>query len=374
MHDGLRCLLMCKKGRMRILHVITSLQTGGAETLVVNLIPRFQALGYEVGVVVFNAKNTSLMRRLESGCPGCRIYKLGGSYYNPWYIVRLAKIMRQYDVVHTHNTSPQLFAAIASQMRCSAALVTTEHNSSNRRRNWKWYPRWIDRWMYNQYQRVICISQQAEENLRAFIGKSKAEIITIYNGVDVKSFHSADANPSLRNGSRRFVAVMVAGFRDQKDQDTLIKCMTQLNPEEYELWLVGDGDRRECLESLTDSLGLRDRVMFWGMRTDIPEILHTADVIVMSSHYEGLSLSNIEGMCVGKPFVASDVDGLREMTEGAGILFPHQDYQRLAEIITELHDNKTLYEKTAQACYNRAKQFDISKMVQAYSDVYRSLI
>ena len=359
---------------MRILHVITSLQTGGAETLVVNLMPRFQALGYEVGVVVFNAKNTSLMRRLESGCPGCRIYKLGGSYYNPWYIVRLAKIMRQYDVVHTHNTSPQLFAAIASKMRCSAALVTTEHNTSNRRRNWKWYPRWIDRWMYNQYQRVICISQQAEENLRAFIGKSKAEIITIYNGVDVKSFHSADANTSLRNGSRRFVAVMVAGFRDQKDQDTLIKCMTQLNPEEYELWLVGDGDRRECLESLTDSLGLRDRVRFWGMRTDIPEILHTADVIVMSSHYEGLSLSNIEGMCVGKPFVASDVDGLREVTEGAGILFPHQDYQRLAEIITELHDSKDLYEKTAQACYNRAKQFDISKMVQSYSGVYRSLV
>ena len=125
---------------------------------------------------------------------------------------------------------------------------------------------------------------------------------------------------------------------------------------------------------MVTELGLQNTVVFLGVRSDIPELLQTADVVVMSSHFEGLSLSNIEGMCVGKPFIASDVDGLREVTEGAGILFPHQDYKRLAEIITELHDNKTLYEKTAQACYNRAKQFDISKMVQAYSDVYRSLI
>lgn len=358
---------------MKILHVITSLQTGGAETLVVNLMPRFRALGHEVGVVVFNGQRTALMERLELECPQCKIYKFGESYYNPLYILKLWRIMRQYDIVHTHNTSPQIFAAVAAKVLCSVVLVTTEHNTSNRRRDWKWYPRWMDRWMYNQYRKVICISNQAEENLRAFIGHSKSEIVTIFNGVDVEAFHQAKANPILRNGSNRFVVVMVAGFRYQKDQDTLIKAMSHHDKEEYELWLVGDGERREELESLVDGLGLRDNVKFWGLRTDIPEILNTADVIVMSSHFEGLSLSNIEGMSVGKPFIASDVDGLREMTQGAGLLFPHGDAEALARIIRELHDKDSLYKEVAYRCYQRASRFDIAEMVEKYNDIYLDL-
>ena len=359
---------------MRILHIITSLYTGGAETLVANLMPHFHALGHEVGVVVLKDIKTPLMERLEKECPECKIYKIGSSFYNPWYIVKLSRVMRQYDIVHTHNTSPQFFAAIAAKMLCPKALVTTEHNTSNRRRDWEWYPRWIDRWMYNQYRQVICISRQAEDNLRAFIGHSRAEITTIFNGVDVEAFHQAKANLSLRNGSKRFVAVMVAGFRYQKDQDTLIKAMTHLDADEYELWLVGDGVRRGELEALVASLGLQDRVRLLGQRTDVPEILHTADVVVMSSHFEGLSLSNIEGMSVGKPFIASDVDGLHEMTQGAGLLFPHGDDKVLATLIKQLHDDKSFYQQVADACYEKAKLFDIKIMVDNYNMVYEKLI
>ena len=128
------------------------------------------------------------------------------------------------------------------------------------------------------------------------------------------------------------------------------------------------------LEQMSTELGVADRVKFWGMRTDVAELLHTADVVVMSSHWEGLSLSNIEGMSVGKPFVASDVDGLREVTDGYGILFEHGNEDKLAEIITRLHDDKAYYDKIADACYNRAKQFDINKTVEGYFDVYRELV
>lgn len=358
---------------MRILHVITSLQTGGAETLMVSLMPRLRDMGHEVGIVVFNATRTPLMERLEKECPECKVYHLGASYYNPWYVVRLVGIMRHYDIVHTHNTSPQFYAAVAAQVLCSVVLVTTEHNTSNRRRDWRWYPRWIDRWMYNQYRKVICISHQAEENLRKFVGCTRAEIMTIYNGVDVAAFHDALPNPSLRNGSHRFVIVMVAGFRYQKDQDTLIKAFARLDKKKYELWLVGDGERRETLEKLVEEMGLQSKVRFLGWRSDIAEILHTADVVVMSSHFEGLSLSNIEGMSVGKPFVASDVDGLREMTQGAGLLFPHGDDKALADIIEQLYSDHQMYQQVADACYQKAKQFDISKMVEQYDKLYRDL-
>lgn len=388
--------------------MITSLQTGGAETLVVNLMPRFRALGHEVGVVVFNGEHTALMERLERECPQCKIYRLGTSYYNPWYIVKLMRIMRKYDVVHTHNSSPQLFAAIAN-IFCRKKLVTTEHSTNNRKREKGGYLRIIDRWMYARYDQVICISEIAEEKLRGYLGdkcsvmsvecskecsvlsvecsdgkktqnskpktqnsklsiKRGGNICTINNGVDVEAIHQA--KPINELGTDKFVTVMVAGFREAKDQDTVVRAMALLPKEQYEVWLVGDGVRKDSVECLVLSVGLKDYVKFFGLRTDVPRILKTADVVVMSSHWEGLSLSNIEGMSAGKPFIASDVNGLREVTKGYGILFPHEDAEALAEIIQHLHDNPNYYKEIADNCYKRAKQFDISKMVLQYNDVY----
>ncbi|MCE6983773.1 glycosyltransferase, partial [Pseudomonas frederiksbergensis] len=78
------------------------------------------------------------------------------------------RIMRHYDVVHTHNSSPQLFVAIAS-LFCNVRMFTTEHTTSNRKRNWKWYAP-IESWMYGRYEHVICISKIAEEKLREYMG------------------------------------------------------------------------------------------------------------------------------------------------------------------------------------------------------------
>ena len=383
---------------MRILHVITSLQTGGAEMLVVNLMPRFRALGHEVGVVVFNGEHTALMERLERECPQCKIFCLGTSYYNPWYIVRLIRIMRKYDVVHTHNSSPQLFAAIAN-IFCRKKLVTTEHSTNNRKREKGGWLRIIDKWMYARYDKVICISEIAEEKLRGYLKnvnvndndnengnenekykfsifnfqfsiKRRGNICTINNGVDVEAIHQAKEIEELKTD--KFVVVMVAGFREAKDQDTVVKALSLLPKDQYELWFVGDGVRRQSVESLALSFGLQDNVKFLGLRTDVPNILKTADVVVMSSHWEGLSLSNIEGMSAGKPFIASDVNGLREVTKGYGILFPHEDAEALAAIIQRLHDDADYYQQVAAKCYERAKQFDITEMVARYNSVYLS--
>lgn len=363
---------------MRILHVITSLHTGGAETLVVNMLPRLRSLGHEVDIVLFNGERTALIERLEQECPECKIYALGSSYYNPWYIVKLVRIMRQYDVVHTHNSSPQLFAAIAN-IFSKKKLVTTEHSTNNRKREKGGFLRVIDKWMYRRYDCTVCISQIAEQKLRKYLNndngnnngngkKCEARIVTINNGVDVEAIH--DAAPIEEMKGSRFVIVMVAGFREAKDQDTLIKAMALLPKDKYELWLVGDGVRRENLESLAKQLDVADSVKFLGLRTDVPRILKTADVVVMSSHWEGLSLSNIEGMSADKPFIASDVNGLREVTEGYGILFPHEDAEVLASVIKKLAEDREYYDEVAERCYARARQFDIADMVARYNNVY----
>ena len=167
----------------------------------------------------------------------------------------------------------------------------------------------------------------------------------------------------------KFVTVMVAGFREAKDQDTVIRAIALL-PDEYELWLVGDGVRRPEIESEIVKQNVTKRVKLLGIRSDVPQILKSADVIVMSSHWEGLSLSNIEGMSSGKPFVASEVNGLKEVTAGYGILFPHGDAEALADVIKKLHDDSEYYHQVAERCYQRALQYDIRKMVDAYEQLY----
>ena len=366
---------------MRILQVITSLDMGGAETLVVNLIPRLQALGNTVDLCIFNGKETPLTQRLRKESPQTKIYALGHGVYNPLYILKLIKIMRNYDIVHTHNSSPQLFVAIAN-LFCSQKLVSTEHTTSNRKREWRWYAS-IESWMYGQYNHVICISQIAEDKLREYMGgvwldktnPKYKQISTINNGVDVKAISDTTPDNALLSlKEQRKAILMVAGFRDAKDQDTVVKALGLLNNNNFEVWFAGVGIRQEIVKQLSESLGVSDRVRFLGLRTDIPNVLRAADVIVMSSHWEGLSLSNVEGMSAHKPFIASDVNGLKEVTKGYGLLFPHEDAKALAEKINRLASDETYYNEIAERCYNRALEFDISNTVSGYADVYKNIL
>lgn len=356
---------------MRILHVITSLWTGGAEKLMVDLLPRLKAKGHDVELLTFNGEMTPFRKELLAN--GIKIHDFGNrgsllSLYSPLNILKIIPFMRKYDVIHTHNTAPQLFAAIGS-MFGGAKLITTEHSTCNRRRGKRIFAI-ADRFMYSRYHKIICISKKAEYKLREHIGQFDGRILTINNGTDVNKFAKAKPTMELENiapNTRKIV--MVAGFRSAKDQDTLIRAIKSL-PSKFHLFLIGDGERRGVLENLIIKSGLNERIHLLGERVEIPNLLQAADYIVMSSHYEGLSLSSVEGMSVGKPFIASDVDGLREVVYGAGLLFPHNDARGFSEIIIGLEKDKSYYEEIADRCMERARNFDLSKMVEEYNSLY----
>ena len=353
---------------MKILHVITSLRTGGAEHLMVDLLPRLCDLGNEVELLAFDGTRTAFYEDLEQ--KGIKIHSLdiGGNVYHPRNIFKLREFISRYDIIHTHNTACQLFVPIVKMLKCTKVkLVTTEHSANNRRRG-KWYLKPIDKWMYSRYRYIICISEQPADNLRKHIG-AKDNIVVVNNGVDVARFMYPIKDISQ---NETFVTTQVSSFNDAKDQDTLVKAIKEL-PYNYRLQLVGDGIRRPIVEGLVNTLGIKDRVDFLGIRTDIPEILKLSDIVVLSSHWEGLSLSSIEGMASGRPFIASDVDGLHEIVKDAGILFPHGDYKQLAKEIKQLCNNPVHYNVVARECQERAKQFDISIMAEKYNELYKSL-
>lgn len=357
---------------MKILQVITSMRIGGAEKLVAEMVPLMKKAGHEVDILLFDGTETSFKQELKK--KGVTIYNLsiGGFVYNPLYIFKLVSYLKKYDIIHTHNTACQLFVALANILY-SATIITTEHNTSNRRRNWKWF-RIIDNWMYNKYKTIICISDAAEKNLKEYLNHCKTHIITIYNGINITQFSKAKANNTLKQESeKRHILTMVAGFREQKDQDTLIRSLKHLPIDHYEVWLIGDGERKSQLCELCKKEHVENYVRFLGIRNDIPEILKASDIIIMSSHFEGLSLSSIEGMVSGKPFIASDVDGLREITKGAGILFPEGNEKALAKNIQELIENKILYDETAQQCMKKAAKYDIMYTTKKYLEIYQGI-
>ena len=349
---------------MRILHVITSLRVGGAEKLMVDLLPRLRACEGEIDLCVFDGVRTSFYEELEE--KGVKIYALSNSVYSLANLWKLIWLTRKYDVVHSHNTACQYYVAIAS-LFVTCRMFTTEHNTTNRRRG-KWW-RSVDKWMYGRYDKIICISDLVRDNLCYHIGLSYIKkCVVIHNGIDVKRFMIG----SSRQVTDDKIVLMVSAFRKQKDQKTLIKAMSLLSPS-YQLQLAGTGE--ECLiedcKNLVKELGLTERVVFLGARMDIETLFETAHVIVLSSHYEGLSLSSLEGMASGRPFIASDVDGLRDIVGGYGVLFPHEDCKVLADKIRTLCEDESYANKVAMRCQERAKMFDISVMVEKYMDVYQ---
>lgn len=355
---------------MRILHVITSLRTGGAEKLMVDLLPRMKAMGHDVALCVFDGVRTPFYAELES--QGVQVIPLGHSVYSPFHIGKLVKWMHKYDIVHSHNTACQYFVAIAS-IFAQSRIFTTEHNTSNRRRGSRMW-RLLDRWMYRRYDEIICISEETRTHLLEFIDASTCvyadKTCVIHNGIDVASYMYSELHAHPKSDVKTIL--MVSAFRWEKDQKTVIRALKQLG-DKFRVLFVGGGDAtliREC-KSLAEELGVKSKVEFLGVRSDVKELMHQANVLVQSSHVDGFCLAAVEGMASGLPVVVSDIPGVGDIVRGAGILFPHEDAKGLADIIRRLCEDDVYAQQVAVRCLARAKMFDISVMVQNYLYLYQ---
>lgn len=355
---------------MRVLHVITYLSDGGgAEKLMEDLIPTMKDKGIDVSIAVLRDIDTANYRHLRS--EGINIIKVGrgDKLYSLSKMLRLLKIMKDFDVVHTHLTPPFLMGAFNSCL-CKVKLVHTIHSTNSKMRN-IFFLRKIEKWAMNRYHTIIPCSKEAEDSLRLFMGQTSQNIVTINNGVKLTKFKNA--SPSKYLDSSAVKITMVAVFRPSKDHETIIKA-TSLLPDNFHTYLVGYGERVEEMKSFAKNLGVNDRVHFLGKRTDVAEILKASDFVVLASHFEGLSLSSIEGMAVGKPFIASDVPGLRELVGGYGELFEDNNAEQLAKIINRLASDKSAYQEVAAKCLKRSEAFDMNNMADGYITVYNNMI
>ncbi|MGI9527093.1 MAG: glycosyltransferase [Weeksellaceae bacterium] len=361
---------------MKILQVINSLNTGGAEKLILDTLPKYEEKGIDIDLAVLVDHNYPFLKTLKENFKG-QIFILGnGSVYNPKVIIPLSKLMRNYDIVHVHLFPAQYFAMIANKLnKNETKLLFTEHCTSNRRIENKLFKP-LEKLVYTQYDKTICITSEIQEILKNHVNAKDNQLPVIHNGIDLQKIHHA--TPIAKNKihqelkSEDKIIIQVAAFRLQKDQPTIIRAMQHL-PTHFKLILVGDGEQKQNCEKLVKDLKLTNSVFFLGKRNDVPQLLKSVDYVVLSSHFEGLSLSSIEGMASGRPFIASDVPGLTEIVKGYGELFPDGDDRALSEIILRLDSNPVLYQETVNNCLMRANEFDIEKMINQHIELYEGL-
>lgn len=374
----------------KILYVITSLRTGGAERLVTDLSKKFTVQGHNVEILVFDGTPTPLMKEVED--IGIKIHKGPEGLihiYNPINILKIKKltVSNKYDIIHSHNSTAQLFTSLAG-INGISKLVTTEHNTTNRRRNWP-FIKSFEKLIYKNYNAVVSVSNQVKTSLFNHLDISEKSVISdneypvIYNGVDLSKFgkfqdksNKLEAKKSLQSPKHeigRNVILMVAAFRKQKDHATAIKAMRYLD-HTYVLWLAGDGKTKKDCEILARNLKINDKIRFLGEIKDVSSLISQAKIVILSTHYEGMPLAAIEAMASGKPFIGSNVDGIKEIVGEEGILFQKGNESDLARKIKNLIDLPEAYNYAARNCVRRAMKFDINDTARQYMELYSRLL
>ncbi|HFU4077947.1 TPA: glycosyltransferase [Streptococcus suis] len=367
---------------MKVLHIINNLGSGGAEKLLEDFIPLMNKMeNVEADILLLTDEKNVFYDSLINKGVKVDVVK----YRNMYDIRNIFEIKKHivdgdYDIVHTHTFPTQYWVALSRMFieNKKVKFITTEHSTHNRRRE-KFYFRYIDKLIYSQYDSIISITEKTRDNLIDWIDPKHKKIdkhVVIENGVDIAKIKAAlpYKKNELINGitENTKLICMVGRFSEAKDQPTLIRAVSKLS-RDIHLILVGEGPLISDNKKFAEELGISDRVHFLGFRQDIPRILKTVDIVVLSSHWEGLSLASIEGLASGKPFIASKVPGLEEIVEGHGVLFEKGNYNQLCEIITSLLNDSKIYNETAKSCVQQSKKYEIKNTVISLWKLYKKI-
>jgi glycosyltransferase involved in cell wall biosynthesis len=351
---------------MKIVHVVYSLEMGGAEVLVGQLCRIQRAHGHQVSVCAY-ASLGSVGEALRAD--GFEVHVLGEA--PPTVTMRrYFQLFRQTkpDVVHCHNPAPTLQAAMSARLAGIRCVGSTRHSLVSP-------PYEVAAEIKFNIIALFCdwiagICEITCENLRGAPLAHKKKIVRVYNGTT-----GVERVPIDALGKRGFTLVFIGRLAAIKNLGTLIRAVSLAveRVPNLEFWIVGDGPVRAELEALAQELGVADHVKFWGQRMDTAQFFSAADAFVMSSVSEGLPMSLLQAMSLGVPAVVTDVGGMAEVVKLAkgGLLAPVGDSAAMADAIVKLAGDPALqaeFSKNAVAAYET--QFTLERMDAAYMKLY----
>lgn len=376
--------------KLKILHVITHLEVGGAQDNTFVTCEYLDKSKYDVTLAVnargyWSERVYSINKLKLIHIPHlCREIDFRRDILAFWSLYKHIRENR-YDIVHTHSSKPGAIARLAAWCLHYPIIIHTIHGFSFH----DFMPSWkrfffilIEKALSVITDKIITVSKL---NLRKLVSLRIAPLhkcVNIYSGISFKKFdygnyHRGKLRRQLGVNNETKIIGMVGRLSYQKSPETLIQALPIVveNIHNIHVVLVGDGELRPMVEDLIKQLLLQEKVTILGFRNDIPSLLKEFDIYVLSSIYEGLGRSLTEAMYCKVPVVATEVEGVPELVKNheTGILVPPDDATFLANGVIYLLEHPDKARIMAQKAHDKVTlNFGIEKMIEDIDELYHS--
>lgn len=288
------------------------------------------------------------------------------------------------DVLLCHGYKSVLLGRMAAR-RVGVPAVAVSRGWTSETRKVRAYE-WLERRVLRHMDRVVCVSEGQAAKVRRWCGVPEARLRVIPNAARLEAFTRTDpqARPRLLSHfSRSFQPkqiILAAGrLSPEKGFDVLIEAASDLCRQNAAAGVVifGEGAERELLEKRIESLGLRERVVLPGFRTDLDSLISGSDVVALSSYTEGLPNILLEASAAGLPIAATAVGGCPEVVVPGetGLLVPPGEPASLAHALGQLLADASLRTRMGAAGRQRMRdRFTFDAQARAYLDLFAELV
>jgi glycosyltransferase involved in cell wall biosynthesis len=360
---------------MRVLHTIGEMGTGGAESLVVELVRRGRDIGWVSTVASAGGRREDELRAAGLG----NFHRVPLSRRRPSGLARAVAATRAAvqatapDVVLAHNVGVTVATWLALRSLGRSTPVTTVFHGVAARD-------------YRPAALALSVAPHAVVTVSGTISTRLMEAGLRRTPVIIPNAVTAPALPDRTTARAQLdlaadvpVALCAARLVVQKRHDVLLRAWAATSAATGRgavLLLAGDGPERGRIENLVEDLRLADRVRVLGSRDDVPRLLAAADVFTLSSDWEGLPVALLEAMASGRPVVATAVDGVTEaLDHGGGLVVPPGDPTALATALdTLLGDTSAARATGAAAARVVQEHYDPAVMMRRYDELLRSVV
>jgi glycosyltransferase involved in cell wall biosynthesis len=365
--------------KISVCHLLPALPAHGAEQLLLDIVRHMDRDRITLSVCLISEMGP-LVREFEA--IGIPVYFLPKRSRNDLSVIfRLAALWKKnrFDLIHTHLFTADLWGRLAGFLSW-VPIVSTSHTTSDP--NIGHLGRWLDRILDRRNNAVICVSKAVLKYRIHEAGFDPKKIHLIENGIDLDRFRETASKGEMETRLRlplgRRWAVIVGRLVPLKGHRFLIEALSLLTKDFAQLGLlvVGDGEEEKSLRALTEALGLSERVVFLGLRRDIPDILGISEVLVLPSSREGLPIVLLEAMAASLPVVVTPVGGIPEVVmEGKTGIFVTQEPGSIAQAlrwIFENFDSARTMGKNARLLIE--ERYDIRTVAGRYESLYRAIL
>ncbi|MEW6379722.1 MAG: glycosyltransferase [bacterium] len=358
-----------------VLHLVLSLETGGAETVITRLIGKINSRVFRVVVVCLSSRGPLADRAEQEGAKIILADPMikGASLIYPYSLLRIVQ-REKADIIHSHSGCGPVAALVSRCLRIPQ--IHTEHGRPFPD------PRWmieLERFYARQTRRIVAVSPVLKGYLHKAFRWPDEKVMVIENGIDTGYF-SPQPKPEgllqeLGIGQDQTIIGSVGRLSQVKNYPALLHAFRQVaavNPR-LRLLIVGEGPERKNLEEIIHKSGLSATCRLLGERFDIRDLLSVMDIFVLPSWSEGTSISLLEAMSCAKPVVASRVGGNQEIVQSGrtGFLVPPHDTGSFASSIQALLDDPPMARRFGE-CGRKTvvERYHLGLMVERYEQLY----